>query len=137
MYALYNYYNFSMGQIGQLFIAGFGSSMIFGTIVGSLADRYGRKLNCIIFVILYSISCMTKHSPDFNVLMVGRLLGGISTSILYSAFETWMIHEHKSVRGSPVVTPTLPRNRVPASPPLREDVNTECLWGMVSWWRWR
>ncbi len=40
-------------QIGQLFIAGFGSSMVFGTIVGSLADRYGRKLNCIIFVVLY------------------------------------------------------------------------------------
>ena len=66
--------------------------------MGSLADRYGRKLNCLIFVVLYSISCLTKHSPDFNVLMVGRLLGGVSTSILYSAFETWMIHEHKGVR---------------------------------------
>jgi hypothetical protein len=32
-----------MEQNGQLFIAGFGSSMIFGTIAGSIADKYGRK----------------------------------------------------------------------------------------------
>jgi hypothetical protein len=36
---LYQYYGYTTGDIGKLFIAGFGSSMIFGTIVGSLADR--------------------------------------------------------------------------------------------------
>ena len=30
--------------------------------------------------------------------MVGRLLGGIATSILYSAFESWVIYEHHKVR---------------------------------------
>ncbi len=29
--------------------------------------------------------------------MVGRLLGGIATSILYSAFESWVIFEHNKV----------------------------------------
>ena len=29
--------------------------------------------------------------------MVGRLLGGIATSILYSAFESWVIYEHHKV----------------------------------------
>ncbi len=108
MYALYHHYKFSIGQIGQLFIAGFGSSLLFGTIVGSLADRYGRKLNCIIFVVLYGLSCLTKHSPKFEVLMVGRLLGGIATSILSSAFETWMIHEHKAVSVSWLVVCGVP-----------------------------
>lgn len=100
MYALYQHYGFDKGQIGQLFIVGFGSSMLFGTFVGGLADRYGRKLNCLIFTVLYSLSCLTKHSSSFEWLMVGRLLGGVATSILMSAFETWMIHEHKSVRGA-------------------------------------
>ncbi|KAL9369539.1 hypothetical protein Peur_040738 [Populus x canadensis] len=36
---LYSQYGFGKGEIGQLFIAGFGSSMLFGTIVGSLADK--------------------------------------------------------------------------------------------------
>jgi len=39
VYALYQHYGFDRGDIGRLFIAGFGSSAIFGTIVGSLADK--------------------------------------------------------------------------------------------------
>lgn len=39
MYYLYSQYGFGKGDIGRLFIAGFGSSMLFGTIVGSLADK--------------------------------------------------------------------------------------------------
>jgi hypothetical protein len=39
VYYLYSQYGFGKGEIGQLFIAGFGSSMLFGTIVGSLADN--------------------------------------------------------------------------------------------------
>ena len=39
VYALYAGYGFSKGDIGKLFIAGFGSSMVFGTVVGSLADK--------------------------------------------------------------------------------------------------
>ena len=39
VYFLYTQYGFSKGEIGRLFIAGFGSSMIFGTFVGSLADK--------------------------------------------------------------------------------------------------
>ena len=39
VYALYQHYGFNRGDIGRLFIAGFASSMVFGTIVGSLADR--------------------------------------------------------------------------------------------------
>jgi hypothetical protein len=39
VYALYSYYGYSKGDIGKLFIAGFGSSMVFGTMVGSLADK--------------------------------------------------------------------------------------------------
>eukprot|EP00276_Gloeochaete_wittrockiana_P007245 CAMPEP_0184656712 /NCGR_PEP_ID=MMETSP0308-20130426/16700_1 /TAXON_ID=38269 /ORGANISM="Gloeochaete witrockiana, Strain SAG 46.84" /LENGTH=398 /DNA_ID=CAMNT_0027093957 /DNA_START=285 /DNA_END=1481 /DNA_ORIENTATION=- len=94
VYALYEFYGFSEKEIGQLFIAGFGSSMIFGTVVGSFADKYGRKKNCILFGIIYALSCITKHFNNYNILMVGRLLGGIATSLLFSAFESWMVFEH-------------------------------------------
>lgn len=39
VYALYQHYGFDRGDIGRLFIAGFGSSMIIGTVIGSLADK--------------------------------------------------------------------------------------------------
>lgn len=103
MYALYESYGYSHGDIAFLFIIGFGSSMVFGTFVGGLADRFGRKANAIVFGVLYSVSCLTKHSRAYNVLLIGRVLGGISTSILMSAFETWMIHEHKKVSRALVV----------------------------------
>ena len=96
VYALYDSYGFSHEAIGQLFIAGYGSSLVFGTFVGSIADRFGRKRNCLLYGLLYGLSCLTKHVNNFNVLLAGRILGGVATSILYSAFETWMISEHKS-----------------------------------------
>lgn len=94
VYALYDSYGMSSHQIEVLFVAGFGSSMIFGTVVGSFADRYGRRANTIVYGILYGGACITKHFNNFYILMLGRLLGGIATSILYSAFESWMIYEH-------------------------------------------
>jgi hypothetical protein len=38
IYALYEHYGYTVGDIGRLFTAGFASSLIFGTIVGALAD---------------------------------------------------------------------------------------------------
>lgn len=129
VYYLYTTYGYGKGDIGQLFIAGFGSSMLFGTIVGSLADKQwvpllqsfsedrfvrwnfsllfflsghknhyrGRKRACVTYCITYILSCITKHSPHYKVLMLGRILGGIATSLLFSAFESWLVAEHNKV----------------------------------------
>lgn len=94
VYALYAYYGMSKHDIELLFVAGFGSSLLFGTIVGSVADKYGRKTNCFFYGILYAGACITKHFANFWILMIGRLLGGIATSILFSAFESWLVFEH-------------------------------------------
>lgn len=94
VYFLYSQYGFNKGEIGRLFIAGFGSSMLFGTIVGSLADKQGRKRACVTYCITYILSCFTKHFPEYKVLMLGRILGGIATSLLFSAFESWLVAEH-------------------------------------------
>ncbi|KAE8727361.1 Rhodanese/Cell cycle control phosphatase superfamily protein isoform 1 [Hibiscus syriacus] len=94
VYYLYSTYGFGKGEIGQLFIAGFGSSMLFGTIVGSLADKQGRRRACVTYCITYILSCITKHSPQYKILMIGRVLGGIATSLLFSAFESWLVAEH-------------------------------------------
>lgn len=56
----------------------------------------GRKQAALLYVATYSLSCLTKHSPDYWVLMIGRLLGGIATSLLFSAFESWAVAAHNS-----------------------------------------
>ncbi|GFR46357.1 hypothetical protein Agub_g7865 [Astrephomene gubernaculifera] len=94
VYALYQHYGYDVKDIGRLFIAGFGSSMVFGTVVGSLADKHGRKKAALLYVLTYAASCATKHSPQYGILMLGRLLGGVATSLLFSAFESWLVAEH-------------------------------------------
>ncbi|RKO87670.1 hypothetical protein BDK51DRAFT_17045 [Blyttiomyces helicus] len=96
IYPLYKAYGYDLHQIAILFVVGFLSSAIFGTVIGSVADKLGRKRVCILFCIIYSASCLTKLSHQLPMLLFGRLLGGISTSLLFSVFEAWMVSEHFS-----------------------------------------
>lgn len=94
VYDLYKTYGYNEGQIAILFLTGTMSNSLFGTITGALADIYGRKILCVAYGILYSGCCITKMFGNFHLLLLGRTLGGISTSILYSAFDSWYINEH-------------------------------------------
>ena len=38
---------------------------------------------------------LIEHIPNMPALMFGRVLGGLSTSLLFSAFESWMVSEHR------------------------------------------
>ena len=96
VYALYSSYGFSKHDIAVLFVGGFGASMVFGTFVGAAADKLGRKRLCQLYCVLYILSCVTKHARDYNMLMLGRVLGGVATSLLFSSFESWMVCEHNS-----------------------------------------
>jgi len=94
VYSLYEGYGYSDNEISQLFVAGFGSAMIFGVFAGAIADSVGRKRCAVAYCVLYIVSCMTKHFNSFPALLVGRITGGIATSLLFSTFECWMIAEH-------------------------------------------
>jgi MFS family permease len=94
VYELYVSYGFSQEQIAELFVCGFGSSLIVGTFVGGLADKLGRKVMCIIYSVCYISACFTKLVPEYWTLMLGRFLSGVSTSLLFSVFESWMVCEH-------------------------------------------
>ena len=61
------------------------------------ALRRGRKKAALTYVITYTLGCLTKHWNMFGVLLVGRLFCGVATSLLYSAFESWLVAEHFKV----------------------------------------
>ena len=94
VYALYKAYDIAHDQIAVLFVAGCCSSMVAGTLVGSLADRFGRKRLGAVYCALYAASCVTKHNSGLGWLLLGRVLGGIATSLLFSVFESWLVGEH-------------------------------------------
>jgi len=101
VYKLYAYYGFKESQIAVLYVAGFASSVIFGTCTGPLADLWGRKKMAISFAVIYTFCCLTKLSPNFNWLLIGRVFGGIATSMLFSTFESWYVYEHSERHGFP------------------------------------
>lgn len=92
MYTLYSSYDVN---ISSLFITGFTSSAIFGTIVGLYVDKWGRKFGCIIYLIIEVVVNVFEHFNNMPLLLFGRFLGGISTSLLFSAFESWMVSAHR------------------------------------------
>jgi hypothetical protein len=57
----------------------------------------GRRRLCLAFCLTYTITCGCIQIPWLPVLLLGRVFGGISTSILYSAFESWLISSSTSL----------------------------------------
>lgn len=95
MYSLYKHkYQLSENTIATLFATGFLCGGISATFAGALADKYGRRLASLSYCFLYSASCLSVISSKVSVLFLGRVLGGVSTTLLFTVFETWMIAEY-------------------------------------------
>ena len=97
IYAIYKYEKeIPETMVAALYAGGFVSGAISATFVGQLADRYGRRTACLLYCLAYVLTCLTMFSNNFAVLVLGRLCGGVSTTLLYSVFEAWMITEYHS-----------------------------------------
>ncbi|XP_028850331.1 molybdate-anion transporter [Denticeps clupeoides] len=101
LYKLYRHYSFLESQIAILYVCGLASCVLFAPVAGWLPQVLGRRRTCLIFCLSYSACCVTKLSRDYLVLVLGRVLGGLSTSLLTSAFEAWYVHRHADVHDFP------------------------------------
>lgn len=101
LYKLYSHYGFIDTQIAIIYVCGFASSVVFGTSSGYFASVFGRKKACVVFTLLYSLCCLTKLSRNYGILILGRILGGISTSLLFTAFDAWYLYEHTQTHNFP------------------------------------
>lgn len=78
-------------MVSTLFTTGFISGALSAYVTGTLADAHGRKRACLFFCAAYALSCLFTMLPSVPLLFLGRVLGGISTSLLFSVFESWMV----------------------------------------------
>eukprot|EP00918_Siedleckia_nematoides_P104693 GHVU01228544.1.p1 GENE.GHVU01228544.1~~GHVU01228544.1.p1 ORF type:complete len:450 (+),score=0.49 GHVU01228544.1:98-1447(+) len=101
LYKLYSHYGFQEDQIAVLYVCGFASTVLLGTWAPILADHFGRRTLLLIFTLLYSVSCIFKLSQSYGILALGRVLGGIATSLLFSSFEAWYVTEHLETNDFP------------------------------------
>jgi len=97
LYSLYHdEHRLPASFVSTLFTTGFLSGAISGSLIGRLADRHGRKAACLAFCAVYALSCVLTTVPDKAVLFLGRVLGGVGTSLLFSVFESWMVSDFKA-----------------------------------------
>lgn len=81
--------------VARLFATGFLAGAISAFFVGSLADKYGRRLGCLACCAIMTLSCLAILSESIIVLFIGRVLGGFGTTLMYTVFEAWMVTEYK------------------------------------------
>ena len=77
----------SSAGVARLFLTGFGSTALFGAVVGGLVDTFGRKKGSLAFSLAYAISALSTRCAALPSLFAGRVAGGIGTSLLFSAPE--------------------------------------------------
>ncbi|MGK3753391.1 MAG: hypothetical protein ACI8RD_005698 [Bacillariaceae sp.] len=91
----------SMSMVSRLFLTGFASTALFGPAVGRAVDTYGRKKGTLAFSIIYAIGALSTKSPLLLVLLFGRVMSGIGTSLLFSAPESWLVGESQKSGDDP------------------------------------
>lgn len=98
VYSLYHeQYELPERMVAVLFVTGFMSAGLTAPLVGVWADQHGRKKLCLVFCFTYIFSCFCVTMPYLPVLLLGRVTGGISTSILFSVFESWLVSAASSL----------------------------------------
>lgn len=92
LYSLYREeHGVDASLVSTLFTTGFLSGAVSAYVTGTLADKHGRKAASLFFCVAYALSCILTMIPSLPLLFLGRILGGISTSLLFSVFESWMV----------------------------------------------
>lgn len=99
VYALYASLGYGRTDINVLFVIGFGTSGLAGPFIGTLADRFGRKTVILaLYCGTYTVACVSKHFDNYWMLALGRVSGGLATSVLFSCFESWLVAEHQRLK---------------------------------------
>lgn len=85
----------SFDMVSKIFLVGFATTGIFGPFIGRFVDTIGRKAGTLAYAALYTIGALSTRSALLPLLILGRVAGGLGTSLLFSAPEAWLVGEHQ------------------------------------------
>eukprot|EP00536_Pseudo-nitzschia_multiseries_P015876 jgi/Psemu1/247164/estExt_Genewise1.C_9700011 len=93
LYVLYEGYGFN---VASLYALGFVAGAVTTPITGPLIDRFGRKRSAMLYCVLEMGINLLEQYPLLAGLLVSRMVGGITTNLLSSVFETWLDTEFRN-----------------------------------------
>jgi MFS family permease len=92
LYVLYEGYGYS---VASLYCLGFVTGAVTSPITGALVDKIGRKKAALLYCALEIFINMLEQYPILAGLIVSRMIGGITTNLLSTVFETWLDAEYR------------------------------------------
>ena len=92
LYVLYEGYGYS---VASLYCLGFLTGAITSPFIGPFVDKIGRKKAAMLYCSLEMFINWLEQFPYFYGLIVSRMIGGITTNLLFSVFESWLVTEHR------------------------------------------
>jgi len=92
LYVLYEGYGYS---VATLYSLGFLTGAFTSPFIGPLVDKMGRKKAAMLYCFLEMIINQIEQYPLFIGLIFSRVVGGITTNLLFSVFESWLLTEHR------------------------------------------
>mmetsp|Transcript_1361 Transcript_1361/g.1678 ORF Transcript_1361/g.1678 Transcript_1361/m.1678 type:complete len:547 (-) Transcript_1361:178-1818(-) len=92
LYVLYEGYGYS---VASLYALGFAAGGITSLFTGAIVDKIGRKSAVVVYCILEIFINYLEQYPVFAYLVVSRVIGGITTNLLFTVFEAWLVTEHR------------------------------------------
>lgn len=106
---LYAWYRYEMQlpeeKVALLYATGFASGAVSAAMAGPLMNRFGPEMGCQAYFIFAVFSLSWLGSRSLPMLLLGRVFGGISTTLLFTAFESWMIAQYRLLRLDDSVLP--------------------------------
>jgi len=112
LYILYEGYGYS---VASLYCLGFVSGAITSPFVGPLVDKIGRRNSAVAYCVFEIAINILEQYDILAGLIVSRVVGGITTNLLFTVFESWLVTEHRSRGFSEEKLETVLRDSVVAS----------------------
>jgi len=81
--------------VANLYCLGFVTGALFSPITGALVDKVGRKKAAILYCILEITINRLEQYPNLAGLIISRMVGGITTNLLSTVFDTWLDTEYR------------------------------------------
>lgn len=92
LYVLYEGYGYS---VASLYCLGFVTGAVTSPVTGAMVDTIGRKKAAILYCALEIFINWLEQYPNIVGLIASRMIGGITTNLLSSVFETWVDTEYR------------------------------------------
>ncbi|CAF0848880.1 unnamed protein product [Adineta steineri] len=96
-YAIYQSHGINRSTIELFYVGYYASTLLIGTFIASLADKFGRRLACIFFAVFYILYCLSFHFNLLWVLAIATVPWGIASALDQTVLESWLITEHRAL----------------------------------------